>query len=401
MTVTTYEHAPDEAVTSFVRWVEILRPANALAERIAGTEFVPAAMRDKPDVVTAAIMYGDEIGLGPMQALASINVIEGRPAPSSELMRALIFRAGHALGVEFLSGTRCVVWGRRAGQPDVTRIEWSLEMARTAGLTDGKRGYNWRRYPRAMLLARASSELARVLFPDVIKGLSHIADDDDSAEGFAAWADTVPAGEDAPIRKTVRRRTETTRAPALEAPVTPSSATGEATTPKRDDDPAETHTDAPTEDAPAPGTPPASDLPPARTGDGSGEAFPPPPPLPDPYDGQDPWTTEPAPETPLPPVDDSAPDDGKASDRLLRAIFAQLTKVSPEAANDDALRHTIATGILGRGVDSFSTLTKREGLRMVGVLSDIETGALGMEVSADRRTVRIYATGGTEHGYRE
>ena len=46
------------------RWVGMLAPARQLAEVLADTEFVPRAMRGKPDVVCAAIMYGDELGLG-------------------------------------------------------------------------------------------------------------------------------------------------------------------------------------------------------------------------------------------------------------------------------------------------------------------------------------------------
>ncbi len=49
----------DGGANNIGRWAAVLVPAAQLAERIAGTEFVPAAMRGKPDVVVAAIMYGD------------------------------------------------------------------------------------------------------------------------------------------------------------------------------------------------------------------------------------------------------------------------------------------------------------------------------------------------------
>src|SRR3954471_9372796 len=88
------------------RWVEILAPARQLAEVLADTEFVPKAMRGKPDAVTAAIMYGDELGLGPMQALAGMDVVEGKPRPSTELARALILRDGHTLTVHDATGSR-------------------------------------------------------------------------------------------------------------------------------------------------------------------------------------------------------------------------------------------------------------------------------------------------------
>ena len=49
-------------------------------------------------------------------------------------------------------------------------------MARAAGLTS-KPGTAWRNYPRAMLLARASADVCRMMFPDVVKGLGRIPDE--------------------------------------------------------------------------------------------------------------------------------------------------------------------------------------------------------------------------------
>lgn len=384
MTLTAYEQPtpPDNMVT---RWVSILAPASQLADRIAGTEFVPAAMRDKPDVVCAAILYGDEIGLGPMQALASIHVVDGRPAPSSELMRALIFRAGHAIGVETLSGSRCLMWARRAGSQDVTRLEWTLEMARAAGLLD-KRGSAWRAYPRAMLLARCSSELARIVFPDVIKGLGHLADDPGTVDGFAEWAATVPPADEEPAKSTVRRRTprkpEELPPPAATEPpqARPQNRGG-----GEDPDPAPAAPEGRTE---PPDLVPEKYVP-------AGVPLPEPgPPLPDPWDGADPWREatpdppampetvqgRPVVETPLPDPDDAAPvdPDSRASDRLIRSVFASFHTIG--AADDDDLRHAIASEILRREVTTFTTISKREALRMVGVISDLENGALVLTI---------------------
>src|SRR3954464_6560975 len=160
------------------RWIHTARPAAELAERIASTEFVPRALRGNAPAVAACIMYGDEIGVGPMTALVGIHVIDGRPFLSAELMRALVLGAGHRIRVAESTGTKCVVIGwRREDAPyedaDGNRVEWTIEMARAAGLAG--RGA-WRSYPRALLLARASADLCRMAFSDVVRGLGHIPD---------------------------------------------------------------------------------------------------------------------------------------------------------------------------------------------------------------------------------
>ena len=65
---------------------QVLTPAIDLADRISRTEFVPKPMQGRPEAVLAAILTGHELGVGPMVALANIDVIEGRPAIRSHLM---------------------------------------------------------------------------------------------------------------------------------------------------------------------------------------------------------------------------------------------------------------------------------------------------------------------------
>lgn len=175
MTITTTTDAPSfELDATSPGWVALLEPAARLAEVLARTEFVPKALRGRPEAVTAAILLGAELGIGPLQALSGIDVIEGRPAPDAELMRALVLRAGHDLWVAESSGNRVRMAGRRSGSTHTVEVEWSLDMARAAGLASKD---VWKRYPRAMLTARATTELCRLLFPDVIGGLSYLAEE--------------------------------------------------------------------------------------------------------------------------------------------------------------------------------------------------------------------------------
>lgn len=151
-----------------------------LSQRVSNTVFVPSALRGKNESVLACIMYGAELGLGPMQSLNSIHVIEGRTAMSPELMRAMVARHGHRIDVIENSNTVCEVKGVRADTGSTATVRWTMEDAKMAGLA-GKN--NWKTYPRAMLLARATSELCRIVFPDIIAGLSYTPEEVSSIEG--------------------------------------------------------------------------------------------------------------------------------------------------------------------------------------------------------------------------
>lgn len=145
-------------------WVAAMR----LAARIHRTPFVPHALRGDPHSVLACILTGEELGLGPMQSLRMVNVIEGRPAASAELMRALVNRAGHRIDVVESRQDRVTLAGRRRDTGAQAKVTWTIGDAQRAKLTGNPA---WGKYPRSMLLARATSELCRALFADVIGGL--------------------------------------------------------------------------------------------------------------------------------------------------------------------------------------------------------------------------------------
>jgi hypothetical protein len=151
----------------------VIEPLSKFAAQIAKTEFVPSNLRNRPEAVLACFMTGQELGIAPMRALRQIDIIDGRPALRSELMRSLVLNAGHSLwygeGNEFTT-TRVVAYGQRKDGGPVSRVEWTMDMAKTAKL-DGKN--NWRNTPRAMLTARATGELCRMIFPDVIAGMGY------------------------------------------------------------------------------------------------------------------------------------------------------------------------------------------------------------------------------------
>lgn len=182
-------------------WTTIVADVIRFAEIVNDTEFVPKGLRGSMPATAAAMLYGREVGLPPMTALSSTHVVEGRPAISAEAMRALVFAAGHEIAFDVTTGAECTMRGRRRGTDAWTSVTWSLSMARAAGLLTKQ---NWAKYPRAMLVARATAELCRLVFPDVIHGFAAVEESDEAAgspETAAAGGTSQP-----PTAKPVRRR---------------------------------------------------------------------------------------------------------------------------------------------------------------------------------------------------
>jgi hypothetical protein len=160
----------DIAVRDTDSWADILPAVGDLAGKISTTNFVPKGLRGKPAEIAACILTGREVGIGPMEALAKIHVIDGRPSMSAELMRSLVMRDGHEIRYPTLTDAKVVAEGRRAGSDDWTTITWTISDAQRIGVANKD---TWKKYPRQMLTARATSELCRIVFPDALGGISY------------------------------------------------------------------------------------------------------------------------------------------------------------------------------------------------------------------------------------
>lgn len=141
------------------------------ADMICQSDFVPTALRGKPGDVMAAIQFGNEIGLKPMQALQNVAVINGKPSIYGDAIPAVCMGHPSWDGYEesFDEGTmtaRCEV--RRKGQKPMVQT-FSKADAVTAKLW-GKQG-PWTQYPKRMLAWRARGFAFRDAFPDATKGM--------------------------------------------------------------------------------------------------------------------------------------------------------------------------------------------------------------------------------------
>ena len=216
------------AVRAGTSSIDLAPAAWQLANKVAGTDFAPKSLRGKPEAVLACILTGHEVGLSPMRSLALIHVVDGRPAMAAELMRALVLEAGHDIWIEEQTSTRVTIGGQRAGSSRETKVTWTMDDAKRANLS-GKQ--NWRSYPRAMLLARATSELCRAVFPDVLSGISHtieeLSDGDEVPEVDLGPVEAAPAPAPAKATARANRAATTEQAPADEIEERPPATRGE------------------------------------------------------------------------------------------------------------------------------------------------------------------------------
>ncbi len=127
---------------------------------IANTEMVPKGLRGKPEAMLAAVYLGRELGLGPMQAMNMIDVIDGKPSLSAELQTAMIRAAGHSIKIVEMTDQTVTVQGIRVDNGDDMTVTFTSAMADRAGLLSK---HNWKKYPEAMLWARALSMLVMSL----------------------------------------------------------------------------------------------------------------------------------------------------------------------------------------------------------------------------------------------
>jgi len=139
------------------------------------------------DAVFAVIVAGREFGLGAMESLRSFHVIQGKPVMSAQLIAALVLRSGLADYFEPADGNddSSATWTtRRKGRPEKART-YTFDDAKKAGVA--KAGSAWDKYRSTMLNWRACSELARLIYPDVLANVYTLADfNTDSAAVEAA-----------------------------------------------------------------------------------------------------------------------------------------------------------------------------------------------------------------------
>lgn len=197
--------------------------------RLAPSTILPTAYRGNAANAFVAAETGAALGLDPLQALASIAVINGRATLSSDLMAAVIRRAGHTLRIVENSPESVTATLIRADDKTFKfEVTWDKGKATKAGLW-GQRG-PWSQYPTQMLRARAITEVARQGASEALMGMIYSPEDfgatiTDTGEVIEAEVvDEVPA-KPAPAAKPASKPAAAPSQPAtLDKPLTPAQA---------------------------------------------------------------------------------------------------------------------------------------------------------------------------------
>lgn len=146
------------------------------ARAVSTANLLPQAYRGKPADIMLAVGLGAGMGLSPAESLYRIDVIQGKPCASAELIAANVRKAGHKLRVQTderaQSVTATII---RADDPEfpfsVTRdMAWAQQM----GLHTKD---NYKKQPLTMLQWRAISAVARLACPEALYGVAYTADE--------------------------------------------------------------------------------------------------------------------------------------------------------------------------------------------------------------------------------
>lgn len=139
-------------------------PASEIAAQFQRSGLFPDLQSEAQAYVK--VLAGQELGIGPMAAVAGLNVIKGKVTFSANLLASLV--KSHPIydyRVVDHSSIGCRIVFLQDGV-EIGVSEFTEEDARRAGLN----GHNWSKYPKAMMFARALTQGVRWYCPDVTSG---------------------------------------------------------------------------------------------------------------------------------------------------------------------------------------------------------------------------------------
>lgn len=141
----------------------------AQASTLLASGFLPKTIKT-PEQAVAIITAGRELGMGTMESLRNIHVIEGLPslAPKALLARAYRIVPGFQHRPVVSTADKCVInFTRGSWKGEWWSQEFTMADARLMGLANKR---NWQTMPKAMLFWRCLSAGLRYVAPEADSG---------------------------------------------------------------------------------------------------------------------------------------------------------------------------------------------------------------------------------------
>lgn len=176
-----------------------LRDQYQYAKLAADADIIPYQYQKNPGDILVAVNYGASMGLSFSESLYRLNVIQGKPTMSAELVASQVRKAGHKLRIykdEAALSVRATI--HRADDPDFEfSVKRDANWAHSMGLDKpDKKGNpsNYIKQPMTMLVWRAITAVAREACPEALFGAGYTPDElaDEDIDNSAAPAQEPP-----------------------------------------------------------------------------------------------------------------------------------------------------------------------------------------------------------------
>jgi len=120
-----------------------------LAKQLVPTGFLPDHIKSAGQCV-AIILTGRELGMQPMRAIRSLQMVKGKVVENADSQLARFKTEGGSAKFKELTDAKAVLWLRHPNGDEHTE-PFTIEDAKRAGLLSNP---SWQKYPRAMLRSR-------------------------------------------------------------------------------------------------------------------------------------------------------------------------------------------------------------------------------------------------------
>jgi len=171
--------APKKDFSDFEKtsWDDLRR----MSSELAPSDLLPAHLKGKPANVLIILQTAKELGIGAMQAINGVNVIQGKPSVSPELQLALV-RGRHPEAFIKIDADHKAKSVTVTVAPSRDRMDesftttWDMARAKEMGLASKD---NYAKQPLVMLKWRALGEAIRTVWPHVSRGIYNTVEAED------------------------------------------------------------------------------------------------------------------------------------------------------------------------------------------------------------------------------